>query len=545
MKEFSATKKLLDELKSYVLSRNERAKIIKKIFLINAFSKPKVKKNLVTQINQITDISEKELNKLASRVKMKIKKKKEETEEEGEITFNYEFAEPAKPVKTLEELKLIIMKNFPSIWFEVKACLSVSASLCLKNLNGCPALILVGNPAGEKTTALSFFYGHYNSYLSDDFTPRAFVSHSTNVKKQELSKIDLLPKIKNKVLLTPELAPLFEAHKEKLLDNFSILTRILDGEGLNRDSGAHGHRGYSGDYKFAWLGATTPLRSSVWNIMGKVGNRLFFLNMSEKNRTDEDYFEMFSQEEYQEKVKICRGAVLSFLDNFYKKYPIRSLEWSSKDQFQLREIIQYAKFLAKLRGTLMTWKSEEKGQYEYNFPVIEEPPRAINALRNFARGHALIHGRDYLKDEDLEIVRRVCFSSMQHDRFEFLKLLLKHDGRLSTEQIQTELNCSDDTARRTMKIFEILKVVEKKVLAIGYGRPMDYIEIKPEFKDLLKQAQGRNDAEKTFPQETNSVPVIKKTFLCSSCGLEVGPEDYNEAENCCKYCSSIPEEKIE
>jgi len=435
---------------------------------------------------------------------LKEKKKKEHKP----ITFDYETIKPQEEIKTLQELEAIIKKNFPDIWFETKGCLSAKATLSLKNLNGCPSLTLIGCPSGEKTTALSFFYGQERTYISDDFTPRAFVSHSANVSEEDLEQVDLLPKIRNKTLITPELAPLFEAPKDNLIENFAMLTRVLDGEGLNRDSGTRGHRGYSGDYKFVWLGASTPLRSSVWQTMGKMGNRLFFLNMREKNRTNEDYVRMFRNKSYEEKVKECRGAVISFLDNFYKKNGIRQIEWDAEgDILLLPEIIKYARFLSKLRGSLMTWKGEEKGTYEYNFPIIEEPPRAINALYNLAKGHALINDRTFLKREDLELVRAVCFSSMPHDRSEFLKLLAKHEGKLTTKQIEKELNCSQDTALRTMKTFEILKIVAIKSIEIESsdgGRPMNYIEINPEFKDLLDYTQDINSAINSKPQQIAS-----------------------------------------
>jgi len=414
---------------------------------------------------------------------------------ENKISFDFEYTH--QDIKDLEDLKKIIIKNFPSIWLEVRACLSTCASMSIKHLNGCPSLVLVGNPSGEKTTALSFFYGQNNTYMSDDFTPKSFVSHSVNRKLEELESIDLLPRLRNKVLISPELAPLFEGNKDRLIENFSILTRVLDGEGLNRDSGVHGHRGYSGDYKFAWLGATTPLRYSVWSVMGKIGNRLFFLNMREKNRNNQDYLNMFSGRAYEQKVKECRGAVRSFLDNLYKQNNIRSVEWDAEgDIFYLQEIIKYAKLLSKVRASLMTWKGEEKGTYEYSFPIIEEPPRAINSLYNFAKGHALINNRTFLKKEDLEIVKAIAFSSMPHDRYEFLKLLAKHEGKLTTSQIERELNCSQDTALRTMKIFEILGVVKSKSITIdinSVGRPMKYIEINDEFSELLEHTHSMND----------------------------------------------------
>ena len=125
----------------------------------------------------------KELNE---KIEIEQKKTKEVKVFENEKNFNYNSTKPEKEIETIEQLKEIIIKNFPTIWFETKACLSVYSSMSLKNLNGCPSLNLIGNPSGEKTTALSFFYGQGNSYLSDDFTPRAFVSHSANVSKEEL-----------------------------------------------------------------------------------------------------------------------------------------------------------------------------------------------------------------------------------------------------------------------------------------------------------------------------------------------------------------------
>lgn len=435
----------------------------------------------------------------------KLKRRNERIEKRKNIVFKFEDIKPDKEIKDIKELEIIIKKYFPTIWSETKSCLSLFALMSLKNLNACPSLNLVGNPSGEKTTILSFFYGITHSYISDDFTPKAFVSHSANVTEEELTSIDLLPKLRNKVLITPELSPLFETTKDELINNFAILTRVLDGEGLNRDSGTHGHRGYTGDYKFAWLGATTPLKYSVWNVMGKIGNRLFFLNLRDKNRTDKDFLEMFVGEAYEEKVKVCRGAVKSFIENLHKQNGIREIQWDAEqDILILPEIIKYAKFLSRLRGSLMTWKGEDKRTYEYSFPIIEEPPRAINSLYNFAKGHALINGRKFLQKEDLEIVKFVCYSSMPHDRSEFLKLLAKHEGKLTTKQIENELNCSQDTALRTMKIFEILGIVKIKNIQIDYsgtGRPMNYIEINEEFLELLAYTQGLNNEIKPKQEE--------------------------------------------
>ena len=67
-----------------------------------------------------------------------------------------------------------------------------------------------------------------NMIYSDNFTPKSFVSHSANMKKEELSKINLLSKNKRtKALLTPELSPTFTKKDDDLQEMLGIMIRIL------------------------------------------------------------------------------------------------------------------------------------------------------------------------------------------------------------------------------------------------------------------------------------------------------------------------------
>ena len=163
------------------------------------------------------------------------------------------------------------------VWFMTDACMSVIASLMLKDPAKPIGLNLVDGPSSDKTTALSFFNNLPHVYRSDDFSPAVFVTQTANVSEKKLPKVDLLPKIRHKCFVVPELAPLFGADKDELLKSFSILTRVFDGEGLKRDGGVHGSRGYEGDYHFTWLGATTPIRPHVCRLTGNLGRRFLFL----------------------------------------------------------------------------------------------------------------------------------------------------------------------------------------------------------------------------------------------------------------------------
>jgi hypothetical protein len=115
--------------------------------------------------------------------------------------------------------------------------LSVCATLLLEENTNPIALILVGGPSSSKTTVADLFADHKVAYVSDNFTPASFVSHAANVTSKNLEKVDLLPRIKHKLLVTPELAPIFRGKDDELASRFSTITRVLDGHGLMTDSG--------------------------------------------------------------------------------------------------------------------------------------------------------------------------------------------------------------------------------------------------------------------------------------------------------------------
>src|SRR5262249_16803382 len=151
------------------------------------------------------------------------------------------------------------------------------------------------------------------TYRSDKFTPRAFVSHVANVSRKELAKIDLLPRIKHRVLITPELAPTFRQRQDDLRETFAILTAVLDGRGYTSDSGTQGRRGYTGDYLFGWLGATTPLPADVWDVMAQLGSRLLFYEMPDVEVDADQLDQALIGTPYRDRVETCRLATSEFL----------------------------------------------------------------------------------------------------------------------------------------------------------------------------------------------------------------------------------------
>ncbi|MFZ0510816.1 MAG: hypothetical protein WAM14_04350 [Candidatus Nitrosopolaris sp.] len=186
-----------------------------------------------------------------------------------------------------QNLCQVVDRNIPELWPGLEFGLIV---LRILNILGCtlPFIgIILGRPSSFKTAVISLLRRWICTYYSDNFTPRAFVSHSTAVaSREELAQIDMLPKIKDKLFLTPELSPMFSAKDDDLIQNLGMITRIADGQGLMTDSGVHGQRGYDGTLMFTWVGAAVDIPRKVYKMLGNLGAKLYFFRMPYNNKTD-------------------------------------------------------------------------------------------------------------------------------------------------------------------------------------------------------------------------------------------------------------------
>jgi Eukaryotic-type DNA primase, large subunit len=422
------------------------------------------------------------------------------------------WANIGEPI-SFEEWKNTVIGNFPHLWAYAEACASTVAVLLIKDVQPL-ALVLQGAPSGGKTTTLDFFKNFPFSHSTDKFTARSFVSHVAQKSEAELKKIDLLPRLKGKVLITPDLTTLFGAKAEDLAETFSLLTRVLDGQGLTIDSGVYGARGYSGDYMFSWIGATTPIPHKVWDLFGNLGARMYFMQIVRKDKTNSDYVASLKEKNYRIKVNDCNAATLRFLRGIWRE---ERIEWNStNDPDQLIErVVQLAKVVTRLRGKINVAVSENKfGQQETNSSsaIIEEPERCIQALYGLMRGHSLIQGRTQVSTEDIQVVIDVALSSAPYERVAAFAHLLKHDS-VSTSQLMAGLQCSRHTAIRTMKVLELLNLadLQQEGLSTFGGEQTGYImRLKEEFawfksKEFQQlwrlQPQEPKQIEKTKPSE--------------------------------------------
>jgi hypothetical protein len=411
-----------------------------------------------------------------------------------------------------------IQNTMPHLWPSLEFDMSVKNILHIADIGQPFAGIVLGKPSSLKTVGLELFRKSEDIYYTDNFTAKSFVSHNSGLNEEQLQQIDLLPKIKNKCFLTPELAPTFAARDEDLLALLGIMTRVLDGYGYESDTGAQGHRGYRERMIFTWIGAAVDIPFKVHKMMTTLGPRLYFLRIpSTQNKTDDDYFSQLEHNDFDVKRDKIQTALMDYQTWLEDACPImvgddkfnsdlKKMPWlngNAKDSdvgsLQLQKeaymhIIKLGKLLAPLRGVVPTWHTHDTqgSEYGYTLPTIEEPDRAMQQLANLARGHALLTGRNYITvQDDIPMIVKVVLSTAPIERVTIFDILLAHKGVLNVNQITESLQVSPPTARKTMLELHILGLVNMQETDLigsdGIARSGFIITLKEEFSWFLSE----------------------------------------------------------
>lgn len=389
-------------------------------------------------------------------------------------------------------LKDTMDRNYPRLWWLLDMTLAVRAILEIKE-NTLPFMVVIlGPPSSGKTTVLELMEALPNTYSIDVFTPRSLQSHYASKRKDDLEKDDLLPKIKDKNFLTPELAPLFSVRDEDAVLIMGLLTRLLDGKGLKTISGVHGERS-SGPVFFVWIGAAVEVSKNIWKLIARLGPKMFFLRMNPESSYEEEQKEILDNMNIEDAPKIeeVKEKMLEYWDAFTSApfYENGKATWDkSKESSELMvKIIERAQLLARLRGHVPTEDTHGRGGSNYTFlePIIEVPKRATKYLYNLTRGYALCQGRNYIIEEDLAVIKPIVLSSAAKERVELLKLLIKNKGEVTVKQMEEARGVSSATAQKTMKLLAVLGLVDL-VKVLGITKSVSAVRLKEHFRWILE-----------------------------------------------------------
>jgi hypothetical protein len=308
--------------------------------------------------------------------------------------------------------------------------------------------------------------------FSDIFSPASFVSGARDIEGG-----DLLPRLRNRCLVTPELGVLFK--DRNLPQTLGMLTRLLDGFGYVRHTG-FGEVGIHENVRFNWCAAIVKIQPKIWDLLGHLGHRLLFLHLENENESAEAVenrlVRMITEDrDYIEKLSICRNAVIAFFQNIQARYP-NGVTWNTAmDNPRAKQIIVRAALMLKsLRGTI--------DPKDATNTIFEEPTRLTQSFYNICRGHALMHYRTHIIVNDVESVLTIMLDSAPPERKKLLLTLLKQNGEIDADQY---MKISKHDHKRVLGVFndfEILNIAE-----LIQDNSMKRIRLKPEFSWLLNK----------------------------------------------------------
>jgi hypothetical protein len=402
----------------------------------------------------------------------------------GPAPVNCTMEEWRTKLKTkYDKLKQTVDEQLPGLWLPLEFALSVRCILHIKNISLPFIAIILGPPSSNKSLAVDQFKGARHIFTTDQFSPKSFVSHNSGLTEEQLAKIDLLPKIKNKMFLTSELSPLFTTKDEDLANVFGIITRIADGNGYFSDTGAQGHRGYAGPLMFTWLGAAVDIPFKVHKMLSALGPKLYFIRLPLSIRDEEDIVNILQHDDFRERLKIVSNVFFDYLE-YLESCPnmepnadmnnVPRLKWDAADLVERQAklfIARLSELLSRLRGTVPTWETAgtQGLEFAYSSAHVEDNTRAAQQLYNLARGHALSQGREYVTvDDDLPLIVKVVLSGAASiERVKVINALLeKTDGNYLNAGELAEMNrTSENTAKRVMAEFRALGLAD--VINIG------------------------------------------------------------------------------
>jgi hypothetical protein len=376
-------------------------------------------------------------------------------------------AEGAAKVGPLRFRDAIIEKYYTGLVPTVRACLAVFGAMALSGRTRPLSLILEAPSGSGKTAAIHMFMPKAETgletyvYRSDKFTPKAFVSHAANVSKGDLEKLDMLPKLRDKVLLTKELAPIFGAREDELRETIATLISILDGEGYISDSGMRGRRGYEEPILFNWIGATTPIKPRVHRLMAQLGTRLLFNEVPAIELTDDQLLAYAVNGRADEGATLCNKAVNKFLCDFFEFNPVGMIPPDSivfPDPLLL-ELTRCTKLLVKGRAEVINEK-DNGGWKPVSVAQAEGIWRVVDYFKELARGHALIDGRTEIDESDIGLLTHIAISSISGHLRPIIKHLREYEEVTSTE-CEALCRVSRPTARSLMRELELLGIITR------------------------------------------------------------------------------------
>lgn len=346
----------------------------------------------------------------------------------------------------------IVEENLPDLKYAIIACASASAQLHIPDIVNPVALVLKDAPSSGKTVCLNLFREFKEKViLNDEFTENALIGGQHGSK-------DFIGKMKDKVVLIPDLATVLHKSDDSVRSILGKLTRLLDGQGYAKASSTKETVDYGGNLFFVMIMATTELSKRVHQCMSGLGPRMIFMDVGSREPDEDVLFQFIANpKSFTTKQKTVTEATTEFMRSFWQQ-DTSMYGKSYVDEETQMMVARCAKAMSYMRSDI-TVEPDDFDRNEVAASVIEREHswRLAVTMHNMCKAHACLRRSEYIEPQDLQIIYRCLFSSGPKPRPSILKMLIHHDGAINDKELAKQCGLSQAQAKRELYVLSMLK----------------------------------------------------------------------------------------
>jgi hypothetical protein len=405
----------------------------------------------VGELSNIDDLPYNEYKSLISKHEEELVAQEEENKEQAiKESTPSDPPEPERDAKPWPSVAEMVEELFDTRSQHLAdAYMTVFVRMLFIGVSDCPMVIAVGQASTGKSTVAELFNDLHLSQSHDIVTSSAWISHNADGEKGEY---DLLPRIKQRVMIAAEMGPWFTG--DDVGAYMRVLSRVADGSGMSKTTGAHGttryEADYPGEYRFGLVGATTFPSKRAWIEMGNAGSRFLFHPMPKVNDLTQLMDTVNDEQKYTQKKAQVKGTITGWWSYFYHKHSgeITDEQMPSLAHDQQFALMLLARIISRGRAVDFGGDHDQSG-----VDMSEQEIRSYKMLERMVCARALGYERAAINDADMEMAARVAFASIPQWRQPIVKMLCNpaHDGHYQSKDVEQHLGVARSTAIDRMK----------------------------------------------------------------------------------------------
>jgi len=360
------------------------------------------------------------------------------------------------PAMRYEELRQVFEK-----WLYLPDDTPLRFLLCAVIANKLPGdpfwAFLVGPSGSSKTELLNALTGLDFVKPIDQLTTSTLLSG----KQRKDPNASLLLRVPSgTIFIMRDFTSVLETHTETRAEIFAQLRKVYDGH-LSRYTGEGGESAeLHWEGKIGFICGVTPAIENYRAFATTLGERFVYHYLPVYDRSASAQRALSNRENLREMRTELRETVKSFINGLNIPQHVRMSQeighW----------IVHVADFVSVARtGVLRDYYSSAREITD--LPDPEVPTRLAQQLGVLTCAHAVLMGRDFVIDEDLELTAQTALACIPTRRRRVLQVLAEADSALETSAIAEILDLPTATVRRDLEDLTALRLAKRTKLGEG------------------------------------------------------------------------------